>query len=413
MDRLEWLHSVEDPHTDLKPLIQNDLHNALRDLQDVPACEWQPTIPSQPSPDEPTEEIPDENPEEPIPPSTGFTVEFDPNTIAEWIAPTHRIYLCLLNSLYAQAPSANVEGYINQTEFNHPRVAVWQKDRLFFVGCRGTSIGKPRGEWDVVDDLQVANLKGEGSGSCGELSIVYDAVKIVQELINRGVPNYNISIAGHSLGGRAANCVALQFRLGECVMFNAAAPITNPIKAGLGPDRATHYHIVGDMISTHVHAEAAKVIRVLKNVQNTSPYEIFINATEKKKMSIAVDFGIVDPHILKRFLKSDPGNTQVDATTEDVLFLNWIDRFSAFSLPPLTTGIKLSLIRLSGVFPIPNSVRYYWMEDIQSACKNPWRFGNFLLCWLINGTVAIFDLMADELWTMIFGAISAGLLKLL
>lgn len=70
----------------------------------------------------------------------------------------------------------------------------------------------------------------------------------------------SIIFAGYSLGGTAAFCLAKAIPNSRCVCFNpgnldlliiGAAP-TNPIITGPGTARATVYHIVGDIISSHM-----------------------------------------------------------------------------------------------------------------------------------------------------------------
>ena len=66
--------------------------------------------------------------------------------------------------------------------------------------------------------------------------------------------------------------------------MNGGAAASNPILTGPGPARARFYHIMGDLISTHMGPQAAQVIRVAKT-----------NRT----------FGVIYPHSSSRFLASD------------------------------------------------------------------------------------------------------------
>jgi hypothetical protein len=101
-----------------------------------------------------------------------------------------------------------------------------------------------------------------------ELAIVAEGRIVVQELINAGVLGVNICFSGHSLGkersdlGGAAAMILATVYGGTCVVFNAAAPPTAPTILGPGPGKAVHYHIVGDMISSHMANSAATVIRI-------------------------------------------------------------------------------------------------------------------------------------------------------
>lgn len=83
---------------------------------------------------------------------------------------------------------------------------------------------------------------------------------------NSGVLLDNIPTiyAGHSLGGNAALRLATKDESSRAISFNGGAPATNPVLTGPGPDRATSYHIFGDLVSTHISPEAANVIRIKK-----------------------------------------------------------------------------------------------------------------------------------------------------
>jgi hypothetical protein len=51
-------------------------------------------------------------------------------------------------------------------------------------------------------------------------------------------------------------------RVTKVVALNAGAPPMSPVFASAGPARATAYHVVGDIISTHVEPPAADIVRV-------------------------------------------------------------------------------------------------------------------------------------------------------
>lgn len=76
----------------------------------------------------------------------------------------------------------------------------------------------------------------------------------------------SILFTGHSLGGTAAFCLSMAFPNSRCVVFNPGAAPTNPVYSGPGPERATVYHVVGDIISSHMSEKAASVYRVKLNV---------------------------------------------------------------------------------------------------------------------------------------------------
>lgn len=70
--------------------------------------------------------------------------------------------------------------------------------------------------------------------------------------------------AGHSLGGTAAMCLGMKYPNSRVVSLNGGAPPTSPVRQGPGPERATHYHVFGDIISSHMDPAAARVIRIRK-----------------------------------------------------------------------------------------------------------------------------------------------------
>lgn len=115
----------------------------------------------------------------------------------------------------------------------------------------------------------------------------------------------SILFTGHSLGGTAAFCLAMGFPNSRCVCFNPGAAPTNPIYSGPGNSRATVYHIVGDIISSHMSSKAALVFRVKLNVP----------------------FGSVKAHATENFFSSG-SYSFITATQEDELFLKWSKGFS-------------------------------------------------------------------------------------
>ena len=67
-------------------------------------------------------------------------------------------------------------------------------------------------------------------------------------------------------------------------------------QVGPGPSRATFYHVFGDLVSTHMSPNAARVIRIAKH--NT-------------------DFGVLYPHSSSRFLAADGEWRYATADEED------------------------------------------------------------------------------------------------
>ncbi len=120
------------------------------------------------------------------------------------------------------------------------------------VGCRGTDVLGRYGSSDLSDDSIIAN------GAYCDLSLVGVCSLLVDEFCKGKF----IIFAGHSLGGTAAMCLTLKYSDSRGISFNGGAAPTNPILSGPGPTRFVHYHIVGDLISSHMSLSAANVVRV-------------------------------------------------------------------------------------------------------------------------------------------------------
>jgi hypothetical protein len=171
-----------------------------------------------------------------------------PNRIAGFVKPKDRIAAWFAIQIYNE----NVPEYGDFTlEQKTEHVGVWTSCTEAIVAFRGTKLGEKGGYQDVGDDIQIA--LGE---SC-DLAITNQGAPIIQDLYSRG---YSITLAGHSLGGKAAICLGSMPGVVNVVVLNAGAPITNPDYKG--PGKGTHYHIVGDIISTHVYG--MQTVRVTK-----------------------------------------------------------------------------------------------------------------------------------------------------
>ena len=124
------------------------------------------------------------------------------------------------------------------------------------------------------------------------------------------------------------------------ISLNGGAACTNPVLIGPGPGRATFYHIFGDLISTHMSPNAAKVVRVEKFDNN---------------------FGVLYPHSSGRFLASDGEWRFASADDEDNAWLNWGNktmwwgRVLGLAIPFTTWILRMNLPRKS---PIPGSRRF-------------------------------------------------------
>lgn len=168
---------------------------------------------------------------------------------ASWIDEEDHILLDLCVSIYS-IPIPEKEGFVLQPH-TEPSVRVWIRDQEVVVGIKGTDA--QTGFSDLLDDAALAGLT---SGAC-DLSVVHQAQNVIKELLN----NYtDIKVCGHSLGGAAAFCIAHQFDLTRVVAFNGGAP---PTGGGLrGTEKCFFYHIVGDIISTHVDDQSCNVKRI-------------------------------------------------------------------------------------------------------------------------------------------------------
>ena len=186
----------------------------------------------------------------------------EPFQVADWMLPEHRTPFCLAMSLYSTA-SANKAGY--RLLESTPRVGAWYNDTTsqLFIGCRGTNPFKTEFSKDLYDDLIVAMGKFNVVAVQIRQTILDEANAMVTRMRAKGYAYDNMMIGGHSLGGFAALTTGHAFNLRACA-WNAAAPIINPLTLGPGPTKATHYHIIGDLISTHVSPLAANNVRVLK-----------------------------------------------------------------------------------------------------------------------------------------------------
>lgn len=175
--------------------------------------------------------------------------------LAEWVAPEHRIPLMFALSLYHE-PIEFLEGF--ELIYLSHRFGIWTNGSYCVVGCRGTARGKKGFHQDVNDDRIIAGMT---TGSYCELSLVQ---QVAEKILEYGLQEEQLVFCGHSLGGSAAMCLTSLFDGSVCIAFNAGAPPTNPVLEGPGPGRAVHYHIFGDIISSHMGPQAATIIRIKK-----------------------------------------------------------------------------------------------------------------------------------------------------
>lgn len=178
-------------------------------------------------------------------------------------------------------------------------------------------------------------IAGYGNSYC-DLSLVNQARQYAQEYEEEG-----IIFVGHSLGGTAAFCLTSAIPNSRSVSLNPGAAPTNPVITGPGP-RATVYHIVGDIISSHMSPNAANVIRI------------------KKPDSV---FGSVRPHDSTNILGSSGPWEYYTADEEDELWERWNNKAAVrYIVRPLgrffnfLTWLKYN--KSSEESPIPGSIRW-------------------------------------------------------
>lgn len=155
----------------------------------------------------------------------------------------------------------------------------------------------------------------------GKLSLVSE----VEDLFGGGFDGENVIFAGHSLGGTAALALAKKYDGSRAIGFNPGAPASKPLTEGPGRDRATSYHVMGDLVSTHVSEDAANVIRVKKD---------------------GTRFSLAGHHSSDNILKGDW--SPVTADDEDAGFLSW-SRSLRPDFTSTAAGITGGLIGGSGM----------------------------------------------------------------
>lgn len=188
-------------------------------------------------------------------------------------------------------------------------------------------------------------IAGFGESYC-DLSLVKEARELVDLLIDQ---TEGFIFVGHSLGGTAAFCLCGMVENSRAVVFNGGAVATNPVISGPGPGRVRFYHIVGDLVSTHMSPNAAEVIRIKKP---------------------DVEFGVVWPHSSERILKSDGMWSFYSADQEDDLFLEWGRRFRpgwAVVSPYSAVTSFVVYLKKRGIVersPIPGSRRWDEVNNV-------------------------------------------------
>lgn len=129
----------------------------------------------------------------------------------------------------------------------------------------------------------------------------------------------------------------MKYNNSRAVIFNAGAAASNPVWSGPGPGRCTHYHIVGDLISTHMSEKAAKVIRIKTNVS----------------------FGTLECHNSLLITRKAGFWRYSDATEEDELYVKWSKSFVGAVVSLVSSVSKFFGLMKKSILssPIPDSAR--------------------------------------------------------
>lgn len=226
----------------------------------------------------------------------GVTNDVTESQVADFILPQDKIPLLLALSLYG-TPRDQLGDFVLVPNTYKTRFAVWfnQKTGEAIVGLRGTSVNANKGWEDVQDDSIIAY----GANYC-DLSIVNQVQEVLLQLAGK---ISSVVFVGHSLGGTAAFCLTSQIQNSRGIGLNSGAAPTNPILSGPG-NRFTHYHIFGDLISSHMSPEAANVIIIKKS----DGYSLM---------------GSSYAHSSARILASDGSWRYATATEEDEVYQKW------------------------------------------------------------------------------------------
>jgi hypothetical protein len=286
---------------------------------------------------------------------TNTIAEFSPGLMADFIAPEDRVLAYLAIAVYGQRPQqirTDTQLLDYQPNMSSIRVGVWLGCSTAYVAFRGTSVGKSQGFMDLLDDLILAS-----EDTC-QLSISDQGIGVIQSVYDLGYRD--IQVSGHSLGGRAAMCNSTQPGVTKVVVLNAAAPVTAPTNIGPGPAVATHYHIAGDLISTHMASSAANIVRIApagsKLVNQKDGFVPWI----PDNLPQVYDFDWLSGyyHSTDRFLASGGGGNVISVQAEEDS-LEWFMLF----------GSRQRLLSLSLIASVFGDAFFLDFKDL--LCQNP------------------------------------------
>lgn len=202
--------------------------------------------------------------------------------VSDWILKQDKLPLLLSSTISdPKGPIRIKQGFKLVPWSKSVHVAAWvDRARNVIVGLRGTGVFMKGFLRDLQDD---AIISGQVSGTYTDMGLVKEGKILIQRLQLLGYKN--ICIVGHSLGGTSAMVLATMFPNTRAISLFGGAPALNPFSAGPGPGRATHYHILGDLVSSHCTPRAANVIRIYKKGFD--------------------QWGFIYPHLFVRILKND------------------------------------------------------------------------------------------------------------
>ncbi len=197
-----------------------------------------------------------------------------------------QIYIKIIKSLYSTP--GNVDDY-KLLEIGDDSVKAWVKEDHVIICIRGTSILSARGVSNLLDDITLAT-----KGGC-YLAAVKTGTAVLQDILQQGYSN--ITVCGHSLGGAAAFCLGEKFPNITCVAFNSAAPITSPRTV---PSNGKAYHIIGDLISTHI---GGNVVRLLvKHKEPNWINTLYYHGVDRFNDSMEIESAQYEQDSLEKFI---------------------------------------------------------------------------------------------------------------
>lgn len=278
--------------------------------------------------------------------------------IADWILPEHRIALAL-NLTQNMGAVQEREGFYRMNEISNDHISVWKNFKnKWILACRATGVGRPGFMTDYADDQVLA---GDSAKPVCDLGNVVQAQNVLRELYYREAylretdpkalfATRALLVVGYSLGGAVAMCVADVLPFAHVVSFSGGCPPTRPRLFGPGPQRATHYTVAGDLVSSHMAPWAAKVIRVDEGYNE--------------------DCGVIGPHLSSIFLRSSGIRGYVSPDEADEAFVGWATKYLSWWNPInwFRNLFTTKTAKIACISPIPGSRRF--SSSIQQPCDN-------------------------------------------